>query len=244
MSFYTVSSKRRASGNSNNFLVTLPLAVREAKSVTLKELTLNKSVYNVTSSNNIFPIQNTSGFPATQYLVSIPVGAYNVTQLISQINTSVISSIGAGSGFSIVYNTIQMTVSVSWSTPAFWVLNWASCGVSNLINNLLGYSRVDVAGNSTSDKVIGLNDPLVAYIQVDELGTRNYNSFGLQYTFRCPLNVNSGQGVSLTTDSFYEQKITFPKESSLHQFKIRLVNDDGSDLSLNGSEWEMVLYFE
>ncbi len=86
MTYYSINSAHRTLGTSSNFVINLPYSINDKSCCRLKKVLLPKTIYNITSKNNIFPILNSSGFPATQYLVSIPVGAYSISQLITQIN--------------------------------------------------------------------------------------------------------------------------------------------------------------
>ena len=78
--------------------------------VSLSELTIPNTNYNITSSNNTIAILNTS----IQTTYTVTTGNYTVTSLLNQLNTLM-----SGDGYTVTYNDIQCTYTFVHDTHDF-----------------------------------------------------------------------------------------------------------------------------
>lgn len=233
---FTISSKDRSGGlttSSSNFTVNLPLTIK-AKKLSLLELDLPNSIYNVDSTNNILPINDGT----TNINVVITPGAYSITNLVNQIQTQLNTS---STGFSVSYSSNTMQVTISRSSNFY--LRFGS--VSGNISYLIGFSNSNTTSNTsfTGTNVIILNSPMSIYLRLNDF-INGYTTNGLQYSFRQTICVNPGNIIIDEKINLKPYTLELENERSFQTMNISLFKSDGTPLNLNGSDFEIVLKIE
>ena len=230
---FTISSKDRTGGlstSSTAFSVNLPITIK-AKKLSLLELVLPNSIYNVDSSNNVLPFNDGTN----NINVSITPGAYSINNLVTQIQTQLNTS---SSGFSVSYNSNAMTVTISRSSNFY--LRFGS--VAGNISYLIGFSNTNTTSNTsfTGTNVIILNSPMSVYLRLNDY-INGYTSNGLQYTFRQTISLNPGNIIVDEKINLKPYSIELENERSFQTLNVSLFKSDGTLLNLNNSDFEIVL---
>ncbi len=70
-----------------------------------------------------------------------------------------------------------------------------------------------------------------------------YTSSNLQYTFKIPVTVSSNGILEFDINNFYQQKIKFNGNRIINILTVKLVDNQGKIIELNGSEFEFMLKF-
>ena len=222
----TISSKdRNPSYSSNNFTIPLPIPMR-AKYISLLEVVLPNSIYNVDSSNQILPINDGT----TNINILINPGAYTITNLVSQLQNQLNSS---SSGFTFTYSSTTLQLTISRTTN--FSLRFGS--VSNNISYVLGFTSTDtnLSTTFTGTNVIALNSPMSIYIRINDF-IDGYTSSGLPYTFRQTVTMNNPGVIIDEKINLWPFTICLPMCQNIQHVQIVLYKANGSPLNLNGSE--------
>lgn len=197
--------------------------------------------YNVNSTNNTLVIN----WNSSNTTLTISPGNYTLSQLGTALN----SAVGTiNSNITCTLNSIQWTFTFSFSaaSPSTGQLILSQ----STINRLIGFpSTTDTTNSSnlTSTSVALLLDQAFLFINIDGVGDNIISSTnGNKYTFYVPVSVVGGEMLVYQTDLDQNQvlKVNQPvKYSSLH---VRLYDNFGNILNLNGSDWSMTIkiYFK
>ncbi len=236
--FVRISSGNRTSSStsSSQFTILLPSAINDVKSVSFAKCALPITWYNVSAAlgNNTFIVNRSS----TNYTYTVPDGSYNITTLMSQIQTG-INALDANT-YVITYSTTTFLVNISGSA-AFVVKG------TGLINKLLGFPTTD-SSSSTSNSassVPQLYHPETAYLMISQLGVSTTTSFANdQATFTIPISENSESIQQYDSNSNYDQIIEFLFPITLHQLDITLKMKNNQILNLNNADFDFILELE
>jgi hypothetical protein len=199
--------------------------------VSLSELTIPNTNYNVTSSNNTIVIVNN----LIQTTITVPVGNYTVTSLLNELNTLM-----SVDGYTITYNDIQCTYTFVHDTHDFTFQS------TSKMLSVLGFeentSYSSTTQSLTSVKIVDLSGNNSFYVTTN-LATNNYNF------------INSGNGrgsnvlakIQLTTDGtgieFYTNQQNFKckfMDKRIPFIQIVLYDEDGHQWT-PASDWSCVL---
>ncbi len=227
---FTINSADRiiSANSSTNFTVNLPVTANVSKAE-LMEVQLPNTYYNVNSYNNVL-----SWNDGSLKTITVPPGAYNINQLVTEIQTLMNS---VSSGYTVTYNQIQFTVTITGGA-AFSLMMAVSS-----IAHILGFSSVNITGASsyTGTNVIALNAPINLYIIVSNFGTSGWTSKGIGYTYKVSVTVTGGNLTYNEINSFYPQCITLPIPTGTKNFAITLVDFIGNPVNLNGANWNFTM---
>lgn len=234
--FLFIDSRDRLSGSSSSadFTVELPEAVVGIKKVTLKQVNIPNTIYNVrTGVNDIFRV--TRG--GTPYIYTIAAGAYTITNLLSTIQTG-INALDANT-YTLTYSTTTMKVTIA-GAGAF-IINWsvtASCYYE------LGFTSSDSASGTsfTGTNVANVALPYNIYLSIPQLGLTTITTFSNdRATFVIPVLENSGSVINYSSEGNFEQVLHFPSPITIHRLDIRLHMRGLTVVNLNGADWTMML---
>ena len=232
---YTISSENRTSGSTTNFNLALPIGIHNVNCITLHEVQLPNTIYNVTSLNNTVYVDESG----TTKTCPITAGSYSITNLCSAVQASLIAN--ASLGYTVTYSSISMKITIANSLHTFALL------FSNLgtLATELGFDNSNTStGNTfTGSNIISLYNPINLFIFVNEIGSHVQTSAGTQFTFKVSLDVNPGNLNTFTSLKFYPQKVHFGNPRSFQQFNISLCNESGLVIDTNGINWNVTLEF-
>tara|TARA_R110000765_G_scaffold89154_1_gene170235 strand:- start:349 stop:1332 length:984 start_codon:yes stop_codon:yes gene_type:complete len=137
----------------------------------LKKAFIPFSFYTLSSNqknNKLDIIETQTGGTTNTYVITIPDGNYNITELLSTITTLLESETQFNYKYSITFNSINGKVSflITSGTNALnsTLLFSSGSNVSNSCNRLLGFNNTDItfttSSSATSQKVIDMADGL------------------------------------------------------------------------------------
>lgn len=218
------------STSSSSFNINLGYSVNNIRRLKLLECTMPNSIYNITSLNNALQWVHSSTFNYT-----IPVGSYSISALLSTIQSGM-NGLDANS-YVCTYNTNQQTITISGS--AAFVINF---GNSTSPWRILGFVNLNTSSGTsqTGTNVVGAERPYNIFLRVDKWPGVCISDLGQLYTFVIPKSVNSGDVNIWTEKQNFDQIIEWPQPYSFSNLNFQLFAD-GNSLSLNGSEWSIIL---
>lgn len=239
-----INSQARQSGTSSNFKIQLPYSLKNISKVELQRLSMLNTFYNITTLNNKIDVNDGTAI----FAYTIPVGAYTTTTLMTTLSNGLTTA-------SSTHGVLTFTVSYSPSTFLTTILAtgnfsllWAT-GTNTLTNvhSVLGFNNTDLSGTNTytGTNATNLYNPSEIYIVSPEIGTfHSLTAIGNDnFTFCIANSVNSGELITYTIGEQYPQYIRYDNPISLLTITFYLASNNNTQISLNGSEWSMILRF-
>jgi len=248
-----------------NYNVTLPERITEVKSITVRNIEIPMTIYQISPEigNHFFNIVD----GATRTLITIPAGNYDESGLQNAINVAIQLTSYTNLSISISNTTYKSTFSNSGSTlkVEFDVNKDGSLDKFNFKRKLgwtLGFRDVSyniVHGSPvTSENFVDLTGLRYVYLVIDEFTKGNQNSFlgplpsslirknilakivfnKSAFDFGSVLPANNFNGYLLTDRRSYTGKI------DLQKLNVQLVDDIGNPVNLNGLDFSFCLEVE
>lgn len=224
--------------SSTNFIVKLQNPINyDILAYSLESCCIPKTNYNVNSG---FVITDSVGNKP----VVVPFGNYSVNSFVTELQ-STLNALGVDT-YTVTFNsnTYKMTIVSSFSG---FVINPSANSYPLL--TMMGFDNetvyTSVLGSLTSIKSVDFSGIKNVYIKISELSeylrdTRNLSS-NFKVNYGCPY----GSVVYFNNENAYKQY--YPTAQNhirrTDKFSVRLVDEFGEDLDLNGSDWSLVLKF-
>lgn len=246
-----------------NFQFTLPNKLTDIKSISIMNIELPMSFYNISSAlgNNTFSIQFANG---TSKVITIPDGNYDSSGVLkTQLNTLL-----TGTNIAFDISGSYPTFNDSSSNPVILHFDTGSLGLFDKFNLkskfgwLLGFRQPSytISANSTilGESFYQLSSPRYLYLVIDEFSNTNPNSFLTElpthsinkniiarislnrtiYPFGSVLVANFINGYLLSDTRNYYNKIDIQK------MNIQLVDEYGRPINLNGLDFSFSMMLE
>jgi len=186
---------------------------------------------NVSIYNNVFAYQF-SGFFQTEQRITIPVGQYNVTQLLAFLNSNAQLQTD---GFSFTYSPITRLVTIASTVSNFTVT------ANNTLDLGLGSTLTSSGYSLTATKVLNLLATRNIYVDMCEFSTDNIITLTGKTSAivaRVPIAGEFGTMLNYVNTTGYYSHITQKSSGLLH---MRLLDDKGRLLQMNGTDWSATL---
>jgi hypothetical protein len=220
-----------STSSSTNFDVKLASPIEGVTAIQLYEVILPKVQYNITAANNVFYYNATS--------VTVPPGAYSAASLMTALNALL-----TGPGIVVSFSNVTLKTTL---TSGVIVTYPFGTNTANSITSVLGFTAVDLAGNTvyTSTQGINLTGKLSMYINVRGFSNGSTTTGNLGYfTFKVPLvseGAITGDYIVWRANDYYGSKVIIPAQSitTLH---IDLMYSDGTAVDMLGYDWSMLLH--
>ena len=259
--------------NITQYMITLPQPINDVKSISVKNMEIPMSFYNISDAleNNLIKITNkVSGL---LHILVIKDNYYTVSSLTSEINAELIALDLSGIVFSVVNNSARFSSIYSAGfTVEFAIKRIGGTGSLNVefdkynIKNKLGW----VLGFRNISYTIGLGSPLISesfidistirylYLCIDEFSKGNQNSF-ISPLSRSLVNKNILAKICLdyATHGFLavlpanienglllSDKREYNGKVNLQKLKVQLINEFGYTVDLNGMDFSFALSIE
>lgn len=206
----------------------------------LKQATIPKTFYNITAGRNTIEILDSVN---TKTIV-VPPGNYDMATLLSTI-TALINAASPDT-FTFAYDTITGRITAT-STFANFAINPNALGVESLVIDYLGWNLntayVSSTGSLTAPNAADISGLKVVFIEIQELQRFSQNTSNAFHNFIVPVNGQFGDVIFYSDNSNFHQffNIIGSEQSSLSLFTVRLVDQYGIPIDLNGREWEFTL---
>lgn len=237
-----INSKERdtiLSASSSNMTIKFDAnnpTISQIHSIAFKTCSIPNTVNNVDTTNNSFTF-STGGVPSTIPLLA---GNYTMITLINALVTSA-QAIVVGMGITIDQPTGRLEF--TFTTPS----RLLSTADGNLLATTLGIkngSLIDVPVFLVENlpNLIGLEN---VYISCNELSGGDYmidaNLGQLNVFAHVPISVAFGTIQHYISPDQESDLILFPADRNLDQMTIKLYDDRGKIINLQGLEWQMIL---
>jgi len=165
----------------------------------------------------------------------IPKGNYTITQFITQLQTIMI-------GYTISYNKITSKITISYSTD-FIILNTSTC------LDFIGFGDVDISLLSSINNSITSVNCINLQSQQCICVATNFISHSISIinqkkpTVICciPINTAPNSMITYVNPSHYKINIY---SSMFSMINIKLTDQDGTLIDMNGCHWSMTLQIE
>jgi hypothetical protein len=188
------------------------------------------SFYNISSINNTLKYTINNGEIQT---LTIPSGNYNVNTLI----TAIVSVIPA---FTIIYNSKTNTLTFSHSTYDFTLESTTTCfEVLGFKDNITYTSSSKVLNGTISLNMFTIRN---VYVTSDNFQINNINnSTPNQNNILCSIPIDSSHHSMISYSNIYGVKNMIHHVHNLTSLHIKLTDQDGDVLDLNGTQFSLTL---
>lgn len=255
-------------GQSANYIITLPQRINEAKNMTITNMEIPNSIFNISSSvgNNSFTVTNNSSLVA--HTIILPDSQYgNLASIQSAINLQlhafdVSFSVSINSANKLYFSLASPSAASNYKLQ--FAVDSSGNFDKNLIRSKLGWLlgfrnstyTLTTAAAVTAEALSDLNGPRYLYLAIDEFAKGN------QYSFISPLhssliNKNIIARISMDNINYPFGKIIVASSSGsgnlvsdtrsytgkidLQKLNIQLLNEYGNPVNLNGLDFSFCI---
>lgn len=234
-----INSKDRYSGTSTSFKIRSDRLIRDIEWIKLCYAYIPNMFYNINSNNNVLTVEEGGGGDVS---VTLTNGNYNISELISHIQTKLNAAGGLSGTFTVTYNDITMKITIA-STVDF-SLNFSNS--TSTIYKILGFDNEDKtpdASNWTGDNPVDLQYIENYNIVMNNIGEYVHNITDNSYffSFVIPNNKNKTEIVEYYENKNFEQKIDTGKTLDISYLDIELRDQSNKIVDLNSIDWHFII---
>ena len=222
--------------------VTLPEKLTNVSSITVRSVEIPMSFYTVSSYNDQVIVVDSSAVSRTATLIH---GSYNASDFIVELDRA-LNATAHGGLFASTFDDKTLKITTTNATSFYF----DATSTGKKLIGLVDASPTAVATSWTSADVIDLNRTNSAWLLSDALtrgsnavirgGATSVELYGGCF-HRVFLSEDFGSIVRDKPSSFSQYTYEQGDSTNLSEIDIRLVDDDGNDLDLNGLEYEVEL---
>lgn len=217
----------------------------------LENTLIPKTFYDIDSNNNVFQIIEDDGVTQTTITITIDEGNYTITELLTELETQLDTNTVEANDYTLSYDTItnKITISCVFGTATSVIIDTIANG--STLNNPLGFSR---SSPTLIDSQITLStgvDEIASY-SVD-LDSKSYIMIESNITSKncydknsqkhlggiIPVNVDRNEKIFFGNADGY--KILINGKQPLSSLQLKLKDENGNSLDLNGTDWSTTL---
>ena len=264
-----IDTKFRDEYNANtttNYNITLPQKVNEVKNMSVTNVELPMTFYNISENLGNNSMKITTGI--YEFILKIPDGQYTRASLAITlqdiIDDATTPSLSPNSVITIAIpvTTNKTEITTSTSTPFTIEFdvdstgNFAKCNFKFRLGWLLGFRKQSYTLTSTksmtSECLVDLSGPRYLYLVVDEFtGAGNQNSFlstSKNVLARIPISLNLFPFMSVypfhRTNGLLSDIRSYTGKVDIQKLNVQLVNENGIVMDLNGADFSFCLRIE
>jgi hypothetical protein len=262
-----IDTKFRDEYNANtitNYNITLPQKVNEVKNMSVTNIELPLTFYNISENlgNNTMKITQSS----VSKQIVIPDGQYTQASLV----TAVASRLSALSITNVAFAITNNKTSISTSSVTPYTIefdvdstgNFAKYNFKFRLGWILGFRKqsyvISSTQSMTSECLVDLSGPRYLYLVVDEFtGTGNQNSFvsplptsliNKNVLARIPISLQIYPFMSVfpfhRTNGLLSDIRSYTGKVDIQKLNVQLVNENGIVMDLNGADFSFCLRLE
>lgn len=241
--YYYVSSADRVRGNESNFAVDLPMNNVQFNRVSIANCRILNSWYNVTSDNNGIRF---TGADAAEQTVSITAGYYTQAEFMTAVKNALDTADSGVNVYTVSLDDNTKLVTISANTNNF-SLHWNNA--ASTANVLLGFtdSTLDTGATTYTGNAVPNMERfgsifVESSLPIAEVGS----SSGGDRPALAIIDVNAvfGEVVEFNSGGDYAWTHRLSHRNIGNQVGFRLVDENDTEVDLNGVDWSMVLYFQ
>jgi hypothetical protein len=235
----SIKSNERTSGDINNFVVKINPTAHIEK-IALESISIPFTWYNIDSNNNSIRFND-----GTQRDVTIPVGVYSSSTIITAIKTAMD---GAPSTlvFTVTYNNITKKITIAETGgPTNFDLQF---NINNSLGPLLGYGLNNFTGAATytANNVFDVNQnnhSISIYSrELTRYNSRTITSNHKMPMLRIPNNISLWGGI-IEFENIKDYVWDYDPGKTLQEIDIRITDNNDNDIDFNGID-EIMLNFK
>lgn len=234
-SFVVINSKFRSrdSRSTSDFTYSLGETLN-VKTVAIKSICIPNTAVNINSKNNKMEII----YNGTQYTIIVPVGQYNISQLLSAVSSSFTTQTGTAGTFL----QDSFTKKVVITTPS----NLQILAAATSLGTKLGF-KVSTTPQiiNTGDSLPSLSGTLNYFVSCPEL-VQGYNSISLggqKFGILCDIQNDKpyGEYLRYEANDFKLNQKYFLRTQNIQWLTIQILDSDFNIVDLQGADLELVL---
>jgi len=255
-----------SANTTTNYNITLPQKVNEVKNMSVTNIELPMTFYNISENlgNNSMKITQSS----VSKQIVIPDGQYTQSSLVTAVATRFSALSITDITFAIPTNTNKTVLSTSSITPYTIEFdvdstgNFAKYNFKFRLGWLLGFRKqsytISSTQSMTSDCLIDLSGPRYLYLVIDEFtGNGNQNSFvsplpssliNKNVLARIPISLQHFPFMSVypfhRTNGLLTDVRSYTGKVDIQKLNVQLVNENGIVMDLNGADFSFCLRLE
>jgi hypothetical protein len=221
-------------GNTANCIYYLPvIEIPDGHHIylSLQNASIPYSFYSITSIDNTFTYGLVGG---SVFVYNVEPGNYNITQLVNVIKAAM------GASYTVTYNSITSKIRITHTTNNFIIY-------ASSINHILGFSKTtnttSVANTLTARDCVNLNQIRALNIEcnyptynVNVAQAYNQNILATIPVYVAPFSIITFQNNNNFRTNLYVNK--------LDQIQIRIIDNNGVLVNLNGINYQMTLQLD
>lgn len=266
--YLTIDTRFRDSYDHNttaNYNITLPERVNNVRSMSVRNIEIPITFYNISSciGNNKFTIKILNA--ETQII--IPNGQYTETELVNKINDLLLQSGTPYSSIIVSISNKKFTFKNVGNNPCLITFdNKPDANPSDSLMSRLGWKlgyrkqfyEIESTLEKESESFVDMNGPKYLFLIVDEFTNGNPHSFlslsktsqlsSQQILARIAINYQSNPFGTVLSAEQYNYALSdtrrYANEVNLQRLNIRLVDEFGNVMDLNGTDISICLELE
>jgi hypothetical protein len=265
-----IDTKFRDEYNANtitNYNITLPQRVNEVKNMSVTNIELPMTFYNISENlgNNSMKITQSS----VSKQIVIPDGQYTQASLVTAFAARLSAASISNISFTIPANTNKALITTTSSPTPYTIEfdvdstgNFAKYNFKFRLGWLLGFRKQSYTLSSTqsmtSECLVDLSGPRYLYLVIDEFtGTGNQNSFvsplptsliNKNVLARIPISLQIYPFMSVypfhRTNGLLSDVRSYTGKVDIQKLNVQLVNENGIVMDLNGADFSFCLRLE
>jgi len=267
-----IDTKFRDEYNANtttNYNITLPQKVNEVKNMSVTNVELPMTFYNISENLGNNSMKITTG--SYGFILTIPDGQYNQTSLVNMF-TSKLSDLALPSSVrdititivnnKVVVNTVDVDNVYTIDFDVDSKGNFAKYNFKFRLGWLLGFRKqsytLSLSKPVNSECLVDLSGPRYLYLVIDEFtGTGNQNSFvsplptsliNKNVLARIPISLQIYPFMSVypfhRTNGLLSDVRSYSGKVDIQKLNVQLVNENGIVMDLNGADFSFCLRLE
>ena len=261
-----INSKDRTAGNIEDFAYSLNNQIKfnqgrpKSYFMRFENIMIPKTFYDVDETNNTFIVLEDDGIGGFDTItITIPPGNYTITELLTELEGELDTNTLNSNSYTLFYDDITNKVSIEYvgATSVSVIIETISNG--STLNDLLGLGKdtnniQTINNNTLTDQQITLSSGVIYTASyVVDLDTKSYVILEVDITsdsyydndnqkhigVHVPINV--GRNEKQYFDNHEGSLLRLNSKSPLSSMRIRLLDEYGNQINLNGVNWSCEL---
>lgn len=228
--FLVLNSRNRTSYSTNSHDFDIKVQTPVDGVYQIVTCSIPNTFYNINAYNNLIYFNDGSAKTAT-----ITPGIYSSSDITTAIKTAMDDQSTITFTVSIGTNTQKLTI--AGDSP--YTLKFAT-NTTNSAASILGFTNTDTSSSTSqvATNVINLAYPAGCLVRINDIDNVSTSTSGVSGTLYFPIETNSSDISVFKSENSYAMYASFQRTSLI---KVKLLDDQGNPLSLNGADWTICL---
>ena len=209
----------------------------EVSDVAIKSVTMVNAQYNVKSGNNTLIIND----GVTDYNITVTVGQYDITTLITALQIEIINAVGGTCAISLD----PLTQKLIFNTSVALKYKGGNLGFNIGFGSVAAFTPSSPASSVNAPYFPNLQGPTNYYLVSSTLagsqGSILRNNSKRQIILTIPVDKNFGEVITYEVNEINLNKRVFPRPVNIQDIDIRIIDDDDQIVDLQQTNIEIVL---